>query len=105
MPSLFYLEFANALWMKVRKGELAQSDAESTLAELTLFPLVRYADAALATNALNLAFQTQRSVYDCSYLALALRLGVRLVTADERFCNALASTPYSASVCWIENVP
>jgi predicted nucleic acid-binding protein len=35
VPSLFYLEFANALWMKVRRGELDQADAEAAFAELT----------------------------------------------------------------------
>jgi predicted nucleic acid-binding protein len=105
VPSLFYLEFANALWMKVRRGELDQADAEAAFAELTLLPLVHYADAALATSALNLAFQTKRSVYDCTYLALALQLQVKLVTADERFWNALSNTPWASSICWIENIP
>ena len=104
VPSLFYLEVANALSMKVRKGELDRADAESTFAELTVLPLVHFNDAGLATNALSIAFQTQRSVYDCTYLALAVQLGVKLVTADERFYNALSKTPWAKSICWIEDV-
>ncbi len=104
VPSLFYLEIANALSMKVRKGELDRADAESIFAELTVLPLVHFSDAALAAGALSLAFQTQRSVYDCTYLALAVQLGAKLVTADQRFYNALSNTPWAKSICWIENI-
>jgi predicted nucleic acid-binding protein len=105
VPSLFYIEISNALWMKVRRGELSQSEATAIFAKVAALPLVRYPDATLAPTALTLAFQTQRSVYDCTYLELALQLGVQLATADERFHNALANTSYAASICWIANVP
>lgn len=39
--------------------------------------------------ALALAFENRRSVYECEYLALALDEGCDLITADERFYNAL----------------
>jgi len=37
---------------------------------------------------------TAPSVYDASYVALADRLGVPLLTADERLINCLAGSPY-----------
>ncbi len=105
VPSLFYVEIGNALWMKVRRGELSSADAESVFAKIAALSIVRHPDAPLAPAALSLAFQTQRSVYDCIYLALAVQLGTQVVTADERFWNALSKTPWSPSICWIENVP
>ena len=45
----------------------------------------------LLDEALALAFAFDRSVYDCLYVALALRSKAQLVTADERLANALAA--------------
>jgi predicted nucleic acid-binding protein len=68
-------------------------------------PLTRHPEAPLLASAFDLADRTQRTVYDCLYLALAVQLGGRMVTADLRLCNALAGTPWAALVCWVENVP
>jgi hypothetical protein len=40
--------------------------------------------------------------YDCLYLALAVHLGGRMVTADERLVNSLAGTPWAASALKIQ---
>ena len=40
-----------------------------------------------------LALITSRSVYDSMYLALALRLETRVITADERVFRAVQSFP------------
>ena len=48
---------------------------------------------ALANDAHAIALITSRSVYDSMYVALALRLDTRVVTADERFFHALQSCP------------
>jgi predicted nucleic acid-binding protein len=50
---------------------------------------------------LEIALGTGRSVYDSVYLALTIALERRLVTADERFANALASGPLAAHVLWV----
>lgn len=47
----------------------------------------------LANDAHAIALITSRSVYDSMYLALALRLDTRVITADERFFHALQSFP------------
>jgi predicted nucleic acid-binding protein len=63
--------------------------------------------------ALTLAMQHDRSVYDVLYLVLALREGGSLMTADERFVNALKPkgfslillSEWSASLVNAEEVP
>jgi predicted nucleic acid-binding protein len=50
---------------------------------------------ALVEEALTLAMQHDRSVYDVLYLVLALREEVPLITADERFVNALKPQGFS----------
>ena len=56
------------------------------------------ADETVCADAVRLALALDRPVYDCMYLALAHRLGARMVTADLRFANALASTEHGGTV-------
>jgi predicted nucleic acid-binding protein len=95
----------NILWKKVRRGELTRAEADSILAQLPLLPLTRHEALPLLAAAFDIANQTQRTVYDCLYLALAVRLAARMVTADQRFFNALATTPWAAYLCWVADVP
>ena len=55
-------------------------------------PVRWHADETICADAIRLAIAHDRPVYDLMYLALAQRLGVRAITADQRLVNALAST-------------
>jgi predicted nucleic acid-binding protein len=44
----------------------------------------------LLDDALNLAIDYRRTVYDSLFVALAIREGCQLITADERLVNAVA---------------
>lgn len=97
-PRLLASEIANALWRKVRLGEIARSDAGAMMAAVAEMPLRWSADETLCAEAVRLAIALDRPVYDCVYLALAHRLDALLVTADMRFVNALAATEHGASL-------
>src|SRR5262249_16992062 len=99
----FDIEIANILWKKVRRSELGQTDAEAILSQLTLLPIERHDE--LVRHALGLANDTQQTVYDCLYLALAVELGGQMVTADERLVNSLVSTPWAKHVRWVADSP
>jgi predicted nucleic acid-binding protein len=101
-PAFFFdLEIANVLWKKLRRAEITRADADSIVGQLAALPLTRHPDALLLTSAFDLADRTQRTVYDCLYLALAVQLGGRMVTADQRLHNSLAATPWAGHVCWV----
>jgi predicted nucleic acid-binding protein len=104
-PTLFDVEIGNILWKKVRRNELSRAEADTILAQLPPLPLTRHAELPLLAEAFDLADRTQRTVYDCLYLALAVRLNGRMVTADQRFFNALAATPWATYLCWVGDVP
>ena len=55
-------------------------------------PIRWHADETICADAIRLAVAHDRPVYGFMYLALAQRLGARVVTADRRFANALART-------------
>jgi predicted nucleic acid-binding protein len=104
-PSFFEVELANVLWKKLRQGLLIRAQADHFLSQLPGLPLARHADASLVTPAFDIADRTGRTVYDCMYLALAVRLGGRMVTADERFVNSLAGTQWAAFAIHLRDVP
>lgn len=105
-PTFFFdLEIANILWKKVRRAEISRADADLILIQLPTLPLTRHPESPLLVSAFDLADRTQRTVYDCLYLALAVQLSGRMLTADQRLYNSLAGTPWASYVCWVEDLP
>ncbi len=105
VPTLFDIEIGNILWKKVRNGMLARAEADTLLAKLPIVPVTRHEALPVVPKAFDIAHQTDRTVYDCLYLALAVDLRGRMVTADQKFFNALATTPWAAYLCWVADVP
>lgn len=105
VPAFFDVELTNVLWKKVRQEVLDYVQASWLVNQLPSLPLTRHSDASLVAAAFDIAQHTGRTVYDCMYLALAVRLVGRMVTADERFVNSLADTPFAASVIRLQNIP
>jgi predicted nucleic acid-binding protein len=82
-PSLWRSEFRNVLAAYIRKGILDVASAKSAFqkAEKTLSGQ----ELSVTTDeVLELISQSKCSAYDCEYVALARRLGVKLVTKDAK---------------------
>jgi predicted nucleic acid-binding protein len=105
IPAFMLLEFGNVLTKKIRRQELSPPEANAILKELKYLPLHRHADDQLFPAAYQLALDTHRSLYDCLYLALAEVIDGIMVTADRKFCTALADGPYARRVLWVEDLP
>jgi predicted nucleic acid-binding protein len=90
-PSLWLVEAANALWRRSLRGEISQSGAQARLTTLFDAPVTTLALEDDLPTALELAAQLRHPVYDCLYLAAALRHDVQVVTADGRFLAATAA--------------
>ena len=97
-PRLMASEVANALWRKVRLGEVERGQAGVLMTAVAEMPVRWSADETVCADAARLALALDRPVYDCVYLALTHRLGARMVTADARFATALASTEHGGVV-------
>jgi len=89
-PDLYVPEVANILWKKHRlRQELSAAQAARAL-DLLLAALPEIEPTApLISQALRLANQFGRPVYDCTYVALALREGCPLITADLALASQL----------------
>jgi predicted nucleic acid-binding protein len=92
-PDLLFAETANTIWKKVRRGELTRQQGQQLVADLTDIAVETVSCRSLAEDAHALAAATERSVYDALYLALAVRLDARMVTADDRLVAGLAAFP------------
>jgi len=97
-PDLLWPEAGNILWKYVRRGELEAEAADAMLADMLQMPIQITATRDVITQALEIATQTDRTVYDSVYLATAVQTKALLLTADERLVNALAQTPWSKFV-------
>jgi predicted nucleic acid-binding protein len=102
-PDSLIIEAANALATKVRRGEVVLEQLHENL-QIILAYIEIIRSSPLIEDAANLAISYGRSVYDCLYLALAVREGCQLVTADERFYNAL-NPAFAPQLLWIGDVP
>jgi predicted nucleic acid-binding protein len=104
-PDLIFSEVGNILWKRVRASDLTEGEAEVVLQSLGQSHLAISPSWPLVMLALEIACQTQRTVYDSLYLALAVREKVTLVTADQKLYNAIHSTSLAGYVLWVEDIP
>ena len=102
-PDLLFPEAGNAIWKKVRRGELTPEEGQRLVADLSRVAVDTVATRGLVADAYALASATGRSVYDATYVALAVRLETQLITADDRLAKALAAHPMiAAHVCTVQ---
>lgn len=104
-PDLIFSECGNILWKRVRAGQITREEAQEVLESLGNLELEVSPSWPLVIPAMEIACQADRSVYDSLYLALAIREAAVMVTADEKFYNALLSTPLAPFLLWVEDVP
>ncbi len=100
-PDLLWAEVASVMWKKVSRKQLSSADATAIYSDMLRFPITTCGNGELAASALALAIQTGRSVYDCLYLALAVRENIPFLTGDERLVNAFAGGPHAKLVRFI----
>ncbi len=88
-PDLMISEVANTLWKKVRLREVDSGSARSLLVALRRIPVALFPSAPLVDAAFEIAMETDRAVYDCIYIALAVAREGVFVTADQKCQRAL----------------
>jgi predicted nucleic acid-binding protein len=95
-PDVIFPEAGNAIWKKVRRGELNPEDAQSLVNDLSAVGVEPVSMRTLVSDAHALAVKAGITVYDATYLTLAVRLETQLVTGDDRFARKLAEHPLLA---------
>ncbi len=89
-PSLMPYEVANVLHQYVRHGSLQPEEAGDALRIALSLNIQLFRDAALHTQAANLARKLNLSAtYDAHYLALSQQMGAVFWTADQRLIRTV----------------
>ena len=103
-PDFLLIEVDNIICKRIRRGKIGEDGGREARAGLRRFPVQHHASQGLLDPAYEIANRTRRSLYDCLYLALAVMLDMRMVTADRRLYDGLADGPFAKHVMWVENV-
>jgi len=91
VPDIFWPECGNIVWKAARQGRLPRADAESAVQILLDRKIPTISSSELLPEALAIAFNFGRSVYDSLYVSLAAHTKNELITADEKLANAMAA--------------
>ena len=83
-PDLILVEVGNALWKHRRRGVMTAVDYADAVVALRGAPVALTPVQELLLPAARLAAELDHPLYDCFYLALAMREGCPLVTDDRR---------------------
>lgn len=103
-PELIIPELGNIIWKKVRRGELTETEGNKIIktfqsASVSTIPHTNLLSAAYAG-----AVLSGQTVYDWTYLALAVSMDCEFVTADESFYRALEPTGLKRNLLWVGDV-
>ena len=88
-PEFLHVEIANVIWKRYRRNEIEESDVLKFFVDVQSLPITLLATNVLLSPAIRLAIKSGRTVYDCLYLALAIRKKGILISADRRFVNGV----------------
>ncbi len=96
-PELFWIECANVLWAKARRGQINGAQARAALAAIDAAPVSVINARSMTLAAQAIALELDQTAYDSLYLAAALAERTELITADETFAKAAQAHPVYAS--------
>ena len=102
-PDLLHAELGSVLLKKLRRREIKVDECRLYLGRLSTVPLISHEALPLRQVALEIGLQIGSSFYDGLFLALALQLGGRLVTADSKLYRQIESSPFDSWAFWITN--
>ncbi|GIL02666.1 MAG: hypothetical protein BroJett030_25650 [Alphaproteobacteria bacterium] len=97
-PELQHLEVRNILGKYVRMGLIGESAARRSASSHRKMISYWHDDGALVEPAFEISLRSRHPFYDCLYLALALRLNGRVVTADKAFVARFAQGEHAGRV-------
>jgi len=103
-PELILPEFGNIIWKKILRQEITEKEGQRIITESVKTNLILYQHASIIKSAYTGATLTNQTVYDWTYLSLAIMLDCEFVTADEKFYKALEKTKLKRHLLWIGDV-
>jgi predicted nucleic acid-binding protein len=100
-PGLLAVEIATLVWKRARRGEITEAVGDRIVAALREVPFQIRPTVELVTAALPLALHRGLTLHDAFYVALAVKSGSPLVTADRKLYDVLRGGPLADHVMWL----
>lgn len=100
-PGLLAVEIATLVWKRARRGEITEAVGDRIVAALREVPFQIRPTVELVTAALPLALHRGLTLHDAFYVALAVKSGSPLVTADRKLYDILHGGPLADHVMWL----
>lgn len=94
VPDLFFVECANVFWKWVQRSGYPSRDVQEHLRDLTGLGFTVLPIQFLAEDALEIALKHKVTAYDACYIAAAAKLGLPLITADEKLVKQVEKGRY-----------
>jgi predicted nucleic acid-binding protein len=104
VPDFFFSEITNIFWKRIQRGELSLTEAREGLKNIKQVDFEVFGSYDLVAQALEISVEVKQAIYDCIYLALAIDNDCCMVTADERFINAVRQNAAIDSIVWLGNL-
>lgn len=92
-PDLLYAECTNAFWKFVRKGQFSIETIAVAMRAIQADPLEIHLVQPLMPTALRIAIDHDHPAYDCIFVALAIREGCPMITADASLARKMRAGP------------
>jgi len=105
VPDFFYLEMDSLVSKWIRRGFIRPNTGDEFRQTLRLYKIKPHSFHLVREHGYQISVATRTSPYDCLYLALAIQLGCKLVTADSRYYENIMATELEQHLLWIEDVP
>ncbi len=103
-PELILPEFGNIVWKKVTRREITEKEGQRIVSEFSKAKLIYHSQRQIIKSAFTGATMTNQTVYDWTYMALALSLRCQFVTADMRFYKTLETTKLKKYLLWVGDI-
>ncbi|MFQ5430920.1 MAG: type II toxin-antitoxin system VapC family toxin [Nitrospinota bacterium] len=103
-PDFFLLEMDSVFSKWIRRGIVTAGEADDIRAALRECPIRYHPFLTFLDSAYTIANRSRHSIYDCLYIALAVLLKGKMVTADRKFYNVLTKSPFAKYVLWVEDI-
>jgi len=104
-PDFFLLEMDSILCKWIRRGLITVAESRIARTAIRQAPIRIHPFAGLQESAYAIATDSGCTIYDCLYVALAVLLDGRMVTADRRLYDGLAQGPLRTRVLWVGDIP
>jgi predicted nucleic acid-binding protein len=103
-PDFLLLEMDSIFLKRVRRGDITLDDADDARLMFSRVPIARHTFTTYLDSAFAIANETGQSIYDCLYVALAVLLRARMVTADRRLYEGIRNGRFKKHIGWIEDI-